>query len=204
MTHSSYPNEHPNPPQESNERLEFLGDALLGLVIAQDLYERYPSMNEGQLTQLRSVIVRGESLARVAHRLRIGQYLRLGKGAAASGGAEQDSNLAGALEALAGAIFLDSGFRAASVWAKRILRSELKDITGTGVAYEAKTRLQELTQRQGSQLPQYRVVHVAGPEHQQSFIVEVSVDGNVIGRGEGRRKAEAEERAAEEALEVIP
>ena len=204
LTHTSYVNEHPEEAQGSNERLEFLGDALLDLVVAQDIYKRYPDMDEGQLTQLRSAVVRGETLARVARRLEVGRYLRLGQGEAASGGGDRDSNLAGALEALVGAVFLDRGYRGAASWVRRILRPELRRTTDSGMPQEPKSRLQERAHRQGFQSPEYRLVDVEGPEHQRSFVVEVLVGGDVMGRGAGRRKAEAERRAAEEALKAIP
>ena len=204
LTHTSYANEHPDEAQGSNERLEFLGDALLDLVVAQDLYKRYPDMDEGQLTQLRSAVVRGETLANVARRLEVGRYLRMGQGEAASGGGDRDSNLAGALEALVGAAFLDRGYRGAASWVRRILRPELRRTTDDGVPKEPKARLQERAHRQGMQSPEYRLVDVEGPEHERSFVVEVLVGGDVMGRGAGRRKAEAERRAAEEALKTIP
>ena len=204
LTHTSYVNEHPEEAQGSNERLEFLGDALLDLVVAQEFYKRYPDMDEGQLTQLRSAVVRGETLAGVARRLEVGRHLRLGHGEAASGGGDRDSNLAGALEALVGAVFLDRGYRGAASWVRRILRRELRRTTDSGVPQEPKTRLQERAHRQGLQTPEYRLVDMEGPEHQRSFVVEVLVEGNVMGRGAGGRKAEAERRAAEEALKAIP
>ena len=204
LTHTSYVNEHPEEAQGSNERLEFLGDALLDLVVAQEFYKRYPDMDEGQLTQLRSAVVRGETLAGVARRLEVGRHLRLGHGEAASGGGDRDSNLAGALEALVGAVFLDRGYRGAASWVRRILRRELRRTTDSGVPQEPKTRLQERAHRQGLQTPEYRLVDMEGPEHQRSFVVEVLVGGNVMGRGAGGRKAEAERRAAEEALKAIP
>ena len=204
LTHTSYANEHPEEAQGSNERLEFLGDALLDLVVAQDLYKRYPDMDEGQLTQMRSAVVRGETLARVARRLEVGRYLRMGQGEAASGGGDRDSNLAGALEALVGAVFLDRGYRGAASWVRRILRPELRRTTDSGVPKDPKARLQERAHRQGLQSPEYRLVDVEGPEHQRSFVVEVLVGGDVMGHGAGHRKAEAERRAAEEALKAIP
>ena len=204
LTHTSYINEHPEEAQGSNERLEFLGDALLDLVVAQEFYKRYPDMDEGQLTQLRSAVVRGETLAGVARRLEVGRHLRLGHGEAASGGGDRDSNLAGALEALVGAVFLDRGYRGAALLVRRILRRELRRNTDSGVPQEPKTRLQERAHRQGLQTPEYRLVDMEGPEHQRSFVVEVLVGGNVMGRGAGGRKAEAEKRAAEEALKAIP
>ena len=204
LTHTSYVNEHPEEAQGSNERLEFLGDALLDLVVAQEFYKRYPDMDEGQLTQLRSAVVRGETLAGVARRLEVGRHLRLGHGEAASGGGDRDSNLAGALEALVGAVFLDRGYRGAASWVRRILRRELRRTTDSGVPQEPKTRLQERAHRQGLQTLEYRLVDMEGPEHQRSFVVEVLVGGNVMGRGAGGRKAEAERRAAEEALKAIP
>ena len=204
LTHTSYVNEHPEEAQGSNERLEFLGDALLGLVVAQEVYRRNPEMDEGGLTQLRSAVVRGETLAGVARRLELGRHLRLGHGEAASGGADRDSNLAGVLEALVGAVLLDRGYRSAASWVRRILRPELRRSTDSGIPQEPKSRLQELAHGQSLQSPEYRVADIEGPEHRRRFVVEVLVGGQVMGRGTGRRKAEAERRAAEEALKAIP
>ena len=147
MTHPSYVNEHLEESAGSNQRLEFLGDAVIGLVIARDLYRRLPDLDEGSLTELRSQVVRGQVLARVARRLGLGRYLLLGQGEASAGGSDRDSNLAAALEALVGAVFLDRGYGASQRLVSRILKPELAEVGGRDVSKDPKSELQELTQR---------------------------------------------------------
>ncbi len=204
LTHASYANEHPEEVGDSNERLEFLGDALIDLVVAQELYHRYPELAEGELTTLRSALVRGETLARVARRLGVGQHLLLGQGEAASGGRDRDSNLAGAMEALMGAVLLDGGYRVARSCVLRVLRPELRRIAQRGAPQDPKARLQELAHQRGLALPRYQVVGVEGPEHQRRFVVQVFLGDKVAGSGSDRRKAGAEKQAAEAALQEFP
>ncbi len=200
LVHRSYLNEHPETSLESNERLEFLGDALVGLVAAEAFYRRYPDSAEGELTELRASLVRGWSLAAVARRLGLGRYLYLGQGEESSGGRERESNLAGALEAVVGAVMQDQGFTAARKVTLGLLGPELEQVGRSGPPRNAKSQLQELVQRQGLPLPVYRVVEATGAVHAREFTVEVEVGGKVAGQGRGRRKVEAEMRAAEEAL----
>lgn len=204
LTHASYVNEHPEEVGDSNERLEFLGDALIDLVVAQELYHRYPELAEGELTTLRSALVRGETLARVARRLGVGQHLLLGQGEAASGGRDRDSNLAGAMEALMGAVLMDGGYRVARSCVLRVLRPELRRIAQMGAPQDPKARLQELAHQRGLAPPRYQVVGVEGPEHQRHFVVQVFLGDKVAGSGSDRRKAGAEKRAAEAALQGLP
>ena len=200
MTHPSYVNEHPEEPSGSNQRLEFLGDAFIGLVVARELYRRYTQLDEGALTEWRSQVVRGQTLASVARRLDLGRYMRLGQGEAASGGRNRDSNLAAALEALVGAALMDRGNRGAQRFVLRILKQELAGLGPQSVSKDPKSRLQEWMQRNGRDMPRYRVTHTEGPSHQHRFTVDVAVDGEVIGTGQGGRKVDAERQAALNAL----
>ena len=203
FVHSSYLNEHPDAFAESNERLEFLGDALIGLVIAQDLYQRIPDRPEGELTAMRSALVQGKTLATVSRSLRLGEYLLLGSGEEATGGRERQSNLAATLEALVGAVFLDRGYEAARAFVLRALSGELSEIADRQVPKNPKSLLQEQVQRDGGPSPSYRIVDVTGQDHARRFTVEVLVGEKVMGRGTGGRKSLAEEQAAREALAAL-
>ena len=202
LAHPSYLNELQDDPGpgESYERLEFLGDSVLGLVITLELYKRHSDLTEGDLTKLRASLVRSSTLAGVARRLELGQHLNLGKGEESTGGRDRDSNLADAFEALTGAIFLDKGFDTATRFVLRTMREEIESIMEDGVPEDPKSRLQELIQRTGGTTPSYRVVKSGGPDHHKSFSVEVVMDGQVIGTGHGKRKLDAEKQAASEAL----
>ena len=200
LVHSSYINEHPGSAPESNERLEFLGDALLDFVVAAELYRRYPEIPEGGLTTARSALVRGSALAETAGAMSIGELLLLGQGEERSGGRGRASNLAGAFEALLGAAYLDQGFIPARELILRILEPRLEAISRNGVVPDPKSRLQELAQRQGRPSPVYRIVQEGGPDHARRFVAEVLVEQEVLGRGSGSRKLEAEREAARAAL----
>ncbi len=203
LTHPSYINEHPEVADGSNQRLEFLGDAFIGLVVARELYRRHPQLDEGVLTELRSHIVRGQTLAAVARRLELGQHLLLGQGETASGGRERDSNLADALEALVGALLLDQGHRTAQRFLLRALRPELAQVGRRKVSKDPKSQLQEQLQRQGKAAPRYEVASMEGPAHHRRFTVRVLVDDVVTGTGQGQRKVDAERQAALEALKRL-
>lgn len=197
LTHPSYLNEHPEEPGGSNQRLEFLGDALIGLVVARVLYRRYPGLDEGQLTDLRSQVVNGQALAEAARRWSLGQWLLLGQGEAATGGRDRDSNLAAAMEALVGAVLLDRGYRAAQSLVFTALDLDLARVgTGSASSKDPKSQLQETVQRLGKEVPRYELVGQEGPPHHRIFKVQVVVDGQVLGTGEGGRKIEAERQAA--------
>ena len=202
LVHPSYLNELPpdERPVGSYERLEFLGDAVLGAAITLELFRRYPDLPEGQLTKLRASLVSGRNLANVARSLDLGQHLRLGKGEEATGGRERGSNLAAGFEALAGAVFLDRGFDRAGKFVLDMMRDKMEAILAEGVPQDPKSHLQEVLQAAGREPPQYRLVEAGGPDHARNFDVEVVLDGQVIGRGQGRRKLEAEKLAAQEAL----
>ncbi|MBI2873050.1 MAG: ribonuclease III [Chloroflexi bacterium] len=203
LVHRSFLNEHPEWALGSNERLEFLGDAFIGLVVAEALYRNYPHYTEGQLTELRISLVRGETLAAVGGRLGIGEHLYLGRGERAAGGQERASNLAAAVEALVGATLVDRGYRAARALVLRLLKSELLQQRRRGVVRDAKSMLQELVQRCGLPAPRYRTVGVTGTPEGPRFTVEVLVGEATLGSGVGRRKVDAERQAAIRALETL-
>jgi len=202
LVHSSYVNE--NPAATSNERLEFLGDAVLGLVIAQELYQRLPRSTEGEMTALRSLLVRGDALARLAKAINLGGHLYLGRGEEASGGRGKPANLAGAMEAVIAAIFLDQGFHIARDFILRLVAKELSKVISQGIEPDYKSQLQELIQARHQQTPSYQVIEATGPDHDRSFTVEVRLGDAVLGRGSGKSKKSAEEEAARSALEQLP
>lgn len=203
LTHRSYLNEHPLENPKSNERLEFLGDACLGLVVARHLVSRYPHLPEGDLTLWRAALVRGDTLARVANVLGLGGFLRLGSGEEQRGGRERPSILAATLEAVVGAVYQDRGFAAARGFIMRVLRPEMRRLEREGVPKDVKSALQEVVQAQGRSAPVYRTIGEEGAEGARRFVVEVAVEGVVLGRGEGHRKADAERAAAQEALKHL-
>jgi ribonuclease-3 len=202
LTHPSYINEAgpSGPALGSYERLEFLGDAVLGAAVTMELFNRCPDLPEGQLTKLRSSLVSGRTLARVARGLQVGQHLKLGRGEAASGGANRDTNLAAALEAIVGAAFVDRGFDQARKLVRNLMDGETERVLSSDVPEDPKSRLQELVQRMGSTLPRYRMVGEEGPDNGKEFEAEVLMDGEVLGRGRGTRKVDAQKQAAREAL----
>ncbi len=203
LVHRSYLNENPDFELGSNERLEFLGDALLGLVVAERLYRQFPRREEGELTQLRSVLVCRETLARSAAAMGLGEHLYLGKGEESSGGRERESNLARAFEAVIGAIFVDRGFVVAKTSVLRWLDEELVRLVAGESSIDHKSALQQLTQSKLQLAPVYRTVSEGGPDHRRQFEVEVLVGSKVVGRGEGRSKQVAEKEAARMALETL-
>jgi ribonuclease-3 len=203
IVHSSYANENPAENPESNERLEFLGDALLGLVVASDLYQRNPGWPEGELTSRRSSVVRGETLAEIAESLGLGRYLLMGRGEEASGGRERPSNLAAAFEAVVGALLLDQGYEAAREFVLRALAEKLAAASRHGVPTNPKSMLQELVQSKGKPSPVYRIVEMAGEDQAHLFTAEAVVADVVVGRGTGRRKSAAEQEAALDALKAL-
>lgn len=200
LIHSSYANENPDLAPVSNERLEFLGDAVLGFVIATRLYNSFDQSSEGELTRLRSRIVRGSTLAHAAARIDLGEYLYLGKGEEASGGRSKPANLAGALEALIGAAYLDQGPTAAEEMTSRLLGGDFAELTGPEAGMDYKSRLQEYTHASQQMTPRYSIVNTSGPDHARRFTAEVRLDDEPLGRGQGRSKKEAETEAARQAL----
>jgi ribonuclease-3 len=204
LFHRSYLNEAPEEDIESNERLEFLGDAVLGLVISEKLYQDYPGLSEGHLSQIRSHLVRWDTLASAAQRVGLGDYLVLGHGEEISGGRGRPSNLAGALEALIGATFLDGGLKRAQKLILQLLKPDLAEIASRGAAADSKSEFQHVAQTRWREIPEYRIVSSEGPDHAKLFSVEVLVGNRVMGRGQGRNKKQAELNAAGQALESLP
>jgi len=203
LVHTSYLNENPGIDVGSNERLEFLGDAALGVVVAQELYREYPDVDEGKLTELRAHLVRRDTLARAAARFDLGEYLQLGRGEDAAGGRKRPTNLARAYEALVGAIFLDGGLTKVRAFVKRTLKPELSGLRSGGMPHDPKSRLQEVIQSRWQTTPTYKLVKTEGPDHARRFTVQVQINGRLLGTGEGRSKQMAEKEAAQQALEAI-
>jgi len=199
LTHSSYVNERPSQPISDNERLEFLGDAVLGLVIADELFHRYPTAREGALTAMRAAIVRTDSLAQASMRIDLGAHLFLGRGEEASGGRQRAANLCAAFEAVVGALYLDQGLEQARALLLRVLGDAIQSLAATGPR-DAKSLLQEQVQARLHLTPAYRTVAETGPDHAKEFVVEVWVGGRVLGRGVGPSKQAAEQAAAQSAL----
>ena len=200
LCHRSFANEHRDGSLENNERLEFLGDSVLGFVAADYLYRRWPDLPEGRLTRIRAKMVREESLRDAAKRLDLGRYLRLGRGEEENGGQEKPSILADAVEAVIAAVYLDGGISAAKTLVKRIILDFFSDADILEEAPDYKSALQELAQRKPEQELRYRILDERGPCHEKIFTVEALIDGERYGLGEGHSKKEAEQAAAGAAL----
>ncbi len=200
LTHRSYAYENDNPP--TNERLEFLGDSVLGLVVTDTLFRRYPNMPEGQLAKLRAAVVQMRALAEVARELSLGSYVRLGRGEEGTGGRNKASILADTLEAVIGAVYIDCGLDEASALVHRLFDSVIARSARLGAGLDWKTSLQELTAARMLGVPDYKVEE-SGPDHQKSFRAVVIVGGRELGSGEGRSKKEAEQHAAETAWNML-
>jgi ribonuclease-3 len=200
LIHRSYLNESHEPPVESNERLEFLGDAFLGFVIAEELYNQFPDLDEGEMTKLRSALVCQDNLARLALSLEIGSYLYLGQGEEKSGGRRRLKNIACAMEAIICAVLIDQGFVTAREFVLRMFSPIYSQVIGEGLL-DYKSKLQELTQAERQERPSYRIVETVGPEHDRQFTVEVILGEEILGSGSGKSKRLAEKEAARRALE---
>ncbi|MEO5919009.1 MAG: ribonuclease III [Candidatus Limnocylindrales bacterium] len=203
LTHASWVHEHPDAATGHNERLEFLGDAVIGMVVARELYERYPDDDEGLLSARRAGIVSATGLARIATRLQIGDSLRLGMGESLRGARVRPSLLAAALEAIVGAIFLDLGWEVAARWVTAQAQPELSEAHLISMLKSPKSRLQELTQRLSGARPEYRILEAVGPDHDRVFRIEVRIDGRSVGTGVGSSRRVAETNAAAEALRSL-
>ena len=197
LTHSSYANENKHTGAQSNERLEFLGDSVLGMVTADYLYRVHPDLPEGDLTRTRAALVCEGSLVEVAQQLELGTYLKLGKGEDAGGGRERPSIVADAVEAVLAAVYLDGGIGSARKIIQRFILDREEEKSGSR---DYKTALQELVQRESGQVLAYRLVGSTGPDHAKRFQVEVELNGAPVGAGEGRSKKEAEQVAAKAAI----
>ncbi|MBK9122625.1 MAG: ribonuclease III [Chloroflexi bacterium] len=203
VTHSSYVNEHPDDEVVDYERLEFLGDAVIGMITARMLFYRFPDLSEGELTRIRSALVRTEALAEIARSIKLGEYLRMGRGEERNGGRERDTILCRSFEAVVGAVYLDLGMDAAetvvtprlSVLQHRVLQDALDK--------DPRTRLQELTQAELDIAPAYEVVQSTGPDHDRTYMVAVSLNGHRLATGSGRTIRTAGHAAAANALRLF-
>jgi len=200
LTHGSYTYENHQNGLENNQRLEFLGDAVLELAVSDHLYRSYPDRDEGDLTKLRAAVVCEPSLVRVARELELGLCLKMGKGEERSGGRERPSILADAFEALLGAVYLDQGLGCAGELAVRCLAPILKDVMEGRLERDYKTELQEMVQQRGGEQVQYVLLNEEGPDHHKTFTAGVLYRGEMVGRGAGRSKKDAEQQAAKVAL----
>ena len=203
MTHSSYANEHRDLHMQNNERLEFLGDSILGLVSADYVFHRYPNVPEGQLTKVRAAVVCEKTLYEVAKELGLDHHLLLGHGEEMGGGRQRPSILADSVEALIGAIYLDGGLEAARSFIMTFLPAKV-DLAEAGHAFrDYKTALQEIVQKNRQETLQYRLSGESGPDHDKRFTVQVLLNSNIFAEGIGRSKKEAEQMAARAALELM-
>ncbi len=199
LTHRSSVNEHPFLVGD-NERLEFLGDAVIGFIAADFLYHRFPEEREGSLTAMRSFLVRKETLARFARHIDLGSAIIMGRGEAESGGRERDSVLSSTFEALVGALYLDQGIRATREFLLPFFRPELEHIQSDQLTKDAKSRFQEWAQAELKKTPTYVTVDASGPDHDRQFTIEVRIDDVAYGVGVGRSKQQAAQAAAQDAL----
>ncbi len=202
LTHKSWLNEFPRNGRADNERLEFLGDAVLNLVVSDLLMRRYPERSEGELSRTRAALVSETGLGQVAVALDLGQWVFLGRGEEQAGGRRRPSILADTLEAVLGAIYLDGGFPAAFAAVERVLAPGLEDAE-RGLQLDFKSRLQERSQALLQRTPQYAVVGEEGPDHDKTFLVSIVLNGTEYGRAAGKSKKEAEQSAAAQALEKL-
>ncbi len=203
LTHKSFANEQPGRALAHNERLEFLGDAVLDLVISQRIFETFPALPEGELTRIRAEVVREEGLAAIGRDLQMGECLWLGKGEEKSGGRQKDSLIADAVEAVLGAIFCDGGLPAVAPVIEKHFGDMIEHSARRLVSVDHKTRLQELLQARYGRTPVYSLVLAEGPDHQRVYTVEVHFEEKAIGCGRGRTKKAAEQEAARKALVIL-
>lgn len=202
FVHKSYLNEHRDLKDGHNERLEFLGDAVLELIVTEYLYKKFPAEGEGALTNWRSALVKGRHLAEIAVELELGLYLYLSRGEERSGGRKKNYILANTLEALIGAIYLDQGYRGAHSFAKSFILGRLENILASGQHIDAKSRFQEIAQELLGVTPEYRCLAESGPDHDKSFTMAVYLSGQKIAEGGGSSKQKAEQEAARNGLQI--
>jgi len=203
LTHSSFANEKKNKGRCSNERLEFLGDAVLNIVTSEYIYLNFPDLPEGEMTKMRAAIVCESSLKKCAVQISLGDFLFLGKGEENTGGRMRASILSDAFEALIGAVYLDGGLAEAKKFIYRTMNDYLNDIQNNGLFVDYKTQLQEQIQKNGSQRISYHILDEKGPDHDKTFVAQIKVEDEILGIGEGRSKKEAEQNAAKAALEKL-
>lgn len=201
LTHRSYLNEHPDATLEDNERLEFLGDAVLDFVVGAYLYHHFPEMDEGELTSLRAALVRAKTLAGFARQLEIGRFLQLGYGEAETGGRERTPLLCAAFEAVIGAIYLDQGLIPVKSLVEQLINPALEKIVADSLHKDAKSEFQVWAQARYNITPRYEVIGSSGPDHAKQFRVQVRLDDDVWGEGMGRSKQTAAQAAAQVAME---
>lgn len=202
FVHKSYINEHRDKKKEHNERLEFLGDAVLELVATEFLFKNYPTKAEGVLTNWRSALVKGKHLAEIASQLDLGLYLYLSRGEERSGGRKKNYILANTLEALIGAIYMDQGYNAANVFINEFILKKLGSILELGLHIDAKSRFQEICQEVLGVTPEYRLIKDEGPDHNKSFIMGAYIGQTLVAEGSGSSKQKAEQEAASAGLKV--
>jgi len=203
FVHLSYLNENPGFARPSNERLEFLGDAILNFIVTEKLYEEFPKLPEGELTEIRASLVCRDNLAELASSLNLGDWLLLGRGEETNGGRAKASNLANAMEALIGALYLDQGLAKVRRFILKQLKPELGKIKAGKTTPNYKALVQEFIQGQKRPTPVYRLVEVTGPDHSRQFTAEILVEGEALGRGTGKSKKTAESQAAKAAWEKM-
>lgn len=196
LTHSSYTNEHKKKVTDNNERMEFLGDAVLEIIISEFLFINYPLMKEGELSRLRASIVCEQMLAKKARKIKLGKYLVLGHGEDFSGGRDRESILADAFEAVIGAVFLDGGLESAKLFVLNTFVKDIKELQGKYKSIDYKSYLQELIQAQSKRPLVYEIISESGPDHNKVFEAMVIHDKNTLGTGKGKTKKEAEQNAA--------
>ncbi|UTE75363.1 ribonuclease III [Rossellomorea sp. KS-H15a] len=202
FTHSSYVNEHRRKPYEDNERLEFLGDAVLELTVSQFLFKKYPMMSEGELTKLRAAIVCEPSLVKFSIELNFGELILLGKGEEMTGGRERPALLADVFEAFIGAVYLDQGLETVISVLEKVVYPKI-NVGAFSHVMDYKSQLQELVQRGSAGMIEYSILEESGPAHNRQFISRVSLNDEELGIGNGRSKKEAEQKAAQKALEKL-
>jgi ribonuclease-3 len=202
FAHRSYLNENPGFNLGHNERLEFLGDAVLELVVTEELYKKYPEKPEGELTNWRAALVNAKMLTKVAEELGFNDFLLLSRGEAKEGGKARAYILANTFESFLGALYLDSGYKISEEFIKKYLLIHLADIIKEGSYKDSKSKFQEKAQEKTSVTPNYKVIKESGPDHEKNFVVGVFLNDEMIAEGEGSSKQEAEERAAKKGLEV--
>jgi ribonuclease III len=202
LRHSSYVNEQLDPQMRDNERMEFLGDAVLNLAVGHLLMKTYPQMHEGELSRIRANMVNETQLAGIAKKLQIGKHLRLGKGEIQSNGSEKKSLLANAFEAVIAAVYMDNGYKAAAALLEFLFKDLVTSAPSLTTGQDYKSRLQEAVQGTIKKIPQYQVIHESGPDHDKTFTIQMSV-GAIQTQGVGKNKKTAEQEAARRGLELL-
>ncbi|OGC03545.1 ribonuclease III [candidate division WOR-1 bacterium RIFOXYA12_FULL_43_27] len=200
LTHSSFANEANVP---DNERLEFLGDAVIKLAISEYLFNKFPTRPEGDLTKIRAAVISDDTLAKIAEKINLGEYLSISENERAGGGARRKSNIANAFEALIGAMYLDAGIGKSRDFLVHHLSSEIETVSQVGYIVDFKSTLQEFAQKRKWELPRYIVLSETGPRHNKTFNIGVKIRGRILGKGSGPNKKEAEQKAATQALAVL-